>query len=260
MYARLSALDSVDKESNSIKNQRKLLIEYAERNGYTPYICLADDGKSGANYERPAWQELMSKVDADEVGTIILKSLDRMGRNYLESGILREMFAERGIRLIAVNDGVDTFDHDDDFVPFREIMAEYYARDISRKIKSSLQTKGKSGKPLSTKPPFGYYKDPSDANVWRVDPDSAAVVRQIFDLTVAGKGPFEICRILHDDKVERPSYYMTKRGYVNYSGALDAADPYVWGTHMATFILARPEYCGHTVNFRTSKPPYKPRG
>jgi DNA invertase Pin-like site-specific DNA recombinase len=257
LYARLSVEDGPDKESNSITNQRKLLTEYAERGGFAPYLCLADDGKSGANYERPAWQELMAKVDANEVGTIILKSLDRMGRNYLESGILREMFADKGIRLIAVNDGIDTFDHNDDFVPFREIMAEYYVRDTSRKIKSSLQTKGKSGKPLSTKPPYGFCKDPGDKNVWRVDPEAAAVVRRVFDLAVSGNGPFEICRILHDEKVERPSYYQTKRGYVNYSGALDAKDPYVWGSHSVTFMLSRPEYAGHTVNFKSVKPSYK---
>jgi DNA invertase Pin-like site-specific DNA recombinase len=134
LYCRLSVEDSADKESNSITNQRKLLTEYAERNGYTPHLCIADDGRSGTNYDRPGWQELMAKVDTDEVGTIILKSLDRMGRNYLESGVLREMFAEKGIRLIAVNDGIDTFDHEDDFVPFREIMAEYYARDTSRNL------------------------------------------------------------------------------------------------------------------------------
>ncbi|GHU37290.1 hypothetical protein FACS1894105_09120 [Clostridia bacterium] len=113
------------------------------------------------------------------------------------------------------------------------------------------------GKQLSTKPPYGFYKDPSDANIWRVDPDAADVVRRIFDLTVAGKGPFEICRILHNDKVERPAYYQTKMGYVNYSGALDAADPYVWGMHTITFMLARLEYAGHTVNFRSVKPSYK---
>ena len=161
LYLRLSKDDDLQQgESNSITNQRKLLTEYAERNGYTPYFCIADDGRSGTNYDRPGWQELMSKVDADEVGTIILKSLDRMGRNYLESGMFRELFAEKGNRVIAVNDGIDTFDHDDDFVPFREIMAEYYARDIGRKIKSSLNTKGREGKPLTNHPPYGYDKDP----------------------------------------------------------------------------------------------------
>lgn len=128
LYLRLSVEDSNDKESNSITNQRSLCEKYAEQNGFTPYICIADDGRSGTNYDRPGWQELMAKVDADEVGTIILKSLDRMGRNYLESGVLREMFAEKAIRLIAVNDGIDTFDREDDFVPFREIMAEWYAK------------------------------------------------------------------------------------------------------------------------------------
>jgi DNA invertase Pin-like site-specific DNA recombinase len=130
LYLRLSK-DDIGAEnavSNSIVNQRDMLVKYAEQNGFTPYICLSDDGRTGTNYDRPGWQELMARIDADEVGAIILKSLDRMGRNYLESGMLREMFTEKGIRLIAVNDGVDTFDHPDDFIPFREIMAEYYPR------------------------------------------------------------------------------------------------------------------------------------
>jgi DNA invertase Pin-like site-specific DNA recombinase len=125
LYLRLSK-DDISAEnavSNSILNQRDMLVKYAEQNGFTPYICLSDDGRTGTNYDRPGWQELMAMIDADEVGAIILKSLDRMGRNYLESGMLREMFTEKGIRLIAVNDGVDTFDHPDDFIPFREIMA-----------------------------------------------------------------------------------------------------------------------------------------
>jgi hypothetical protein len=167
------------------------------------------------------------------------------------------MFREKGVRLIFVNDNVDTALGDDDFLPFREIMAEWYVRDTSRKIKSSLQTKGKSGKPLSTKPPYGFYKDPADKNRWLVDPEAAAVVRRVFALTIEGKGSFEICHILHDEKIERPSYYLAKRGYVNYNDALNAKDPYLWGTHMVAFMLSRPEYCGHTVNFRSVKPSYK---
>ena len=149
LYQRLSKddLNSAEIESKSITNQRDMLIKYAEQNGFVPYRCLSDDGKTGTNFDRPGWTELMELVEADEVSTIIVKTLDRMGRNYLEAGVLRELFADKGIRLIAIHDGVDTFDHPDDFIPFREIMAEHYARDTSRKIKSVLKKKDAMASP-----------------------------------------------------------------------------------------------------------------
>jgi len=153
LYARLSKGDELLGESNSISNQRKLLEEYAERNGFTPHICITDDDFTGTNFARPGWNELIERVDNGEVGTIILKSLDRMARNYLQSGLYREMFAEKGIRLIAMNDGIDTFEREDDFIPFRELMAEHYARDTSKKIKSVIHKKGRDGIPLGTIPP-----------------------------------------------------------------------------------------------------------
>ncbi|MDR1542349.1 MAG: recombinase family protein [Clostridiales bacterium] len=257
LYCRLSVEDSADKESNSITNQRKLLTEYAERNGYTPYACIADDGRSGTNYDRPGWQELMAKVDADEVGTIILKSLDRMGRNYLESGVLRELFAEKGIRLIAVNDGIDTFDHEDDFVPFREIMAEYYARDTTRKIKSVVHAKGRDGKPLTSTIPYGFIKDPNDKDKWQVDSAAAAVVRRIFQMTIDGMGPYAIAKKLYDEKVERPSYYLTKRGLGSHQSNCNFDTPYTWSGETVGNIISKAEYAGHTVNFRTTKPSFK---
>ena len=257
LYSRLSRDDELQGPSNSIVNQQQLLQEYAERHGLVSYILISDDGWSGTRWDRPGWQELLAKVEADEVSCICIKDGSRLGRDYLRAGLYREMFRERGVRLIAVNDGYDSELGDDDFTPFREIISEWYARDTSRKIKSSLQSKGQSGKPISTKPPYGFRKDPDDRTTWLVDEEAAVVVRKIFKLTIEGVGLFQICRILHDDKVERPSYYMTKRGYVNYRGALDTKDPYTWSTHMIIFILSRPEYAGHTVNFRSVKPSYK---
>jgi DNA invertase Pin-like site-specific DNA recombinase len=257
LYCRLSVEDGADKESNSIANQRKLLTEYAERNGFMPYECICDDGRSGTNFDRPGWQELMAKVEAGEVGTIIFKSLDRMGRNYLEAGMYRELFAEKKIRLIAVNDGIDTFEREDDFVPFREIMAEHYARDTSRKIKSVIHARGREGKPMTCTIPYGYVKDPDDKDKWAIDPEAAEVVRRIFALAIEGKGPYAIARTLFNEKVERPSYYLSKKGIGNHRTNCDMDNPYSWCGQTITDMLAKPEYAGHTVNFRTSKLSFK---
>ena len=259
LYQRLSKddLNSADGESKSIINQRDMLIKYAEQNGFVPYRCLSDDGKTGTNFSRPGWTELMELVEADEVGTIILKSLDRMGRNYLEAGMLRELFAEKEIRLIAINDGVDTFDRPDDFIPFREIMAEHYARDTSRKIKSVLKNKGCDGKPLSTNAIYGFIKAPNEKNVWLVDDEAANVVRRIFKLTIDGNGPYEIARILHDDNVERPSYYLATRGRGSDQSNCDYDNPCAWNGRTIIEMIAKPEYAGHTVNFRTNKKSFK---
>jgi DNA invertase Pin-like site-specific DNA recombinase len=244
-------------ESNSIANQKKFLEAYAERNDLTPYRHIQDDGYSGVSFARPGFQEMAAEVQAGNVSTCIVRDMSRFGRNYLQVGFYMELFEQSGTRIIAVNDGVDTAQGIDDFTPFRNIINEWYARDCSRKVKSGLQTKGKEGKPLTTKPPYGFKSDEKDCNVWHVDEEAAAVVRRVFDLTISGKGPFEIARILHDDKVERPSYYQARVGNVNYAGALDAADPYLWGQHTVAFMIARPEYAGHTVNFRSVKPSYK---
>ena len=257
LYARLSRDDGEDGVSSSIKNQLDMLRDYAERNGFTPYVALQDDGFSGTNFDRPSWQDLISRIENDEVGTLILKDSSRMARNYLQAGLYREMFREKGVRLIAVNDGIDTLHGEDDFTPFREIMSEWYARDTSKKIKAAFKTKGLSGKPITGKPPYGYVKDPNDKHKGLIDPEAAAVVRRIFDLTVEGKGMEEIARILHSEKVERPSYYSAKRGQINHKNALDAENPYLWRSQVIRGILARQEYLGHVVNFRRTKPSYK---
>ena len=257
LYLRLSKGDSQQAESNSITNQRRLLTEYADRNGFTPYECVADDDHTGTNYNRPGWQELMAKVEADEVGTIIVKSLDRMGRNYLESGMFRELFASRGIRLIAVNDGIDTFDHDDDFTPFREILAEFYARDTSKKIKSVLKNKGRDGKPLGSVPLYGFKKDPDDKNARLVDDEAAEVVRRIFRMTVDGIGPYQIAKIFMDEKIERPSYYLYRTGIVTSDGKCNHDLRYNWRGATVMEMLQKREYMGDLVNFKSYKPSFK---
>jgi DNA invertase Pin-like site-specific DNA recombinase len=259
LYCRLSRDDGdTAKESNSIQNQRRILSEYADRNGFTPYEFAVDDGYSGTNYNRPGWQDLMTKVESDEVSTIIVKNLDRMGRNYLQTGLYRELFAERGVRLIAVSDGIDTaVGEGDDFLPFREIMAEWYARDCSRKVKAVAKSKGQSGKPLSANPPYGFIKDPEDKNRWLIEDYPASIVRRIFAMTIDGMGPFEIAQALIADKVERPSFYLGSRGRGNHKSTYSEKDKYAWSYTTVTQILAKPEYAGHTVNFRTSSTNFK---
>ena len=258
LYCRLSRDDGGDaQESNSIQNQRKILAEYAERNGFMPYEFVIDDGYSGTNYDRPGWQELLVKVEADEVSTIIVKNLDRMGRNYLQTGLYREMFQERGVRLIAVHDGVDTSIGDGgDFLPFREIMAEWYARDCSRKIKAVYRSKGLSGKHIASHVPYGYKKSDSDKGKWEIDEPAAEVVRRVFTLTIEGFGPSVIARKLREEKVERPSYYFAKQGIGNQQKK-GLNNPYDWNAKTITDIIARIEYMGHTINFKTTQHSYK---
>ena len=237
-----------------LQTQSQLKTMY---NGFTPFHHVSDDGYSGTNWNRPGWQELMAKIESGQVENLLVKDSSRLGRDHLRVGLFRELLAEKGIRLIAVNDGLDSARGEDDFTPFRDIMAEWYSRDCSRKMRSSLQTKGKKGIPLSSRPPYGYIRNPNDKNSWLVDEPAAVIVRRIYNLTVKGKPPFEICRILHAEKVERPSYYLTKNGYANYAGALDAKDPYAWVEDNVKTILSREEYLGHVVNFRVKKASFK---
>ena len=257
LYERLSVEDDRDTESNSILNQRALLEEYAERNGFTPYVHVSDDGYSGTNWNRPGWQELTSKIEAGEVANILVKDSSRIGRDHLRVGLFREMCFDKGVRLISVNDGLDSAKGNDDFTPFRDIMAEWYAQDCSRKVKSAFHAKGKKGIPISGKPPYGYKKDLSDKTKWVVDEYAAGIVRRIFRLIIEGKSPLQICRILHDDKIEIPSCYLTKNGYVSYSVGLETKNPYAWSERTISRILAKEEYLGHVVNFRSSKKSFK---
>ena len=257
LYERLSRDDELQGTSNSILNQKQFLEDYAERNGLTPYIHIEDDGFSGTNFKRPGWQELIAKVENDEVGCIIIKDSSRMARNYLQAGLYREMFHEKGIRLIAVNDGIDTINGEDDFTPFREIMAEWYAKDVSKKIKAAVQTKAKSGKPITHTPIYGYIKDTNDKDKWLIDPEAAEVVRRIFQMTVEGLGIGTICKILNDEKIERPSYYLGSRGRGIFKNRYDRELPYAWGSGTIIKILKSAEYAGHTVNCRTTSTNFK---
>ena len=257
LYERLSQDDKQVGDSNSIKNQRRLLEEYALQHGLVPYTHISDDGYTGVNYERPGWQELIGKVEANEVCALVIKDSSRMGRNYLRTGLYREYFREKGVRIISVNDGTDTADGEDDFTPFREIMAEWFARDISRKIKSVFHKKGRDGKPMSNSPMYGFRKDPQSKDAWIIDEEAAAIVRRIFHMTVGGWGPYAIARQLLDERVERPSHYLHRAGIRKISGSSAHELAYSWRGHVVSKMLAQREYMGDLVNFKTYKPSFK---
>jgi hypothetical protein len=196
-------------------------------------------------------------VEADEVTCICIKDSSRLGRDYLRVGLYRELFREKGVRLIAINDNFDSERGEDDFTPFREIMAEWYARDTSRKIKSSVNAKGNAGKPLASQPPYGYIKSAEDKTRWLVDPEAAAVVKRIFQMVIDGMGTWAIAERLHAEKVECPSYYLAMRGIGSHQNRYDKDHPYSWSYTMVGQMLKRQEYLGHTVNFKTERKNFK---
>lgn len=197
---------------------------------------------------------MMKEVESGKVGTILIKDMSRMGRDYLKVGQYMELLRQKNVRLIAVNENVDSFREDDDFTPFRNIMNEWYARDTSKKIKSTFKAKGKSGKHVASTTPYGYLKDKDDPNVWIVDEEAAVVVRRIFHMTMDGYGPYQIAKALKEDKVEIPAVHMAKKDAGLWKGRVEEIkDPYGWGSSTVAGILKKREYLGHTVNFKTRK-------
>ena len=212
LYPRLSHEDELQGESNSISNQKRILETYAKQNGFSNLRWYTDDGYSGANFQRPGFQAMLADIEAGKVGTVIVKDMSRMGRDYLKVGYYTEsFFAERDIRYIAINDGVDSDKGDNEFIPFRNLFNDFYARDTSKKIRAVMRAKGNAGEHLCTNPPYGYMKSPDNKKQWIVDEEAAAVVKRIFDLCVAGKGPMQIAKILTADKVLTVKAYYAKR-------------------------------------------------
>jgi DNA invertase Pin-like site-specific DNA recombinase len=259
LYERLSREDGDKTESDSIANQRQLLEDFANKNGFRPCLHISDDGYSGTNWLRPGWQDLIARIEAGEVSLLLVKDSTRIGRDYIRVGAFREMLRENNVRLICVNENTDSDDGDDDFAPFKDIISEWHARDTSIKIKSTIRTNGEKGKRLTNAPIYGYRADPEDKTKWVLDAESSEVVRRIFQMTIEGTGPQTIAKKLAAEKVERPSYYQTVRGIVDkkYLGGEEVM--YDWNTKTITDIIAKQEYMGHTVNFRTSKKSYKDR-
>lgn len=210
-------------------------------------------------FQRPGFQAMLADIEAGKVGTVIVKDMSRLGRNYLQVGMYTEvMFREKGVRFVAITNGVDSDKRESsEFAPFLNIMNEWYIRDCSRKITSVLRARGMSGKHTSNHCIYGYKKDPNDKDHWIIDEEAAEVVRRIYRMAIEGKGPYEIARILATEKVERPSYYLAQRGMGNHQSNYNAADPYTWRGGTVADILSKQEYMGHTVNFRTYKESYK---
>ena len=252
LYERLSRDDELEGESNSIVNQKKILEEYASKNNLTNIIHFTDDGISGTQFDRPGFMEMMNGVNTGNIGCIIVKDMSRLGRDYLKVGQCMEILRQKGVRLIAINDNVDSFYREDDFTPFRNIMNEWYARDTSRKIQSTFRSKGENGKHTASTPPYGYIKDEKDKDKWVVDEKAAEIVRRIFNLTMQGNGPYRIAKILEADKIDIPAYHQQKLGYGLHQSK-NFEHPYRWCSSTIASILKKKEYLGHTVNFKTRK-------
>ena len=259
LYERLSRDDDQVGDSNSIVNQKKYLESYAEQRGYTNCRHYTDDGWSGGNFERPAWKQLIADIEAGKVAHVIVKDMSRAGRDYLQTGFYTEVFfRQHNVHFVAIANSVDSDDQNsNEFAPFLNIMNEWYLRDLSRKQRTAIRVKGESGKPTTNCAIYGYKKDPEDKYHWLIDEEAAEVVRRIFRLTIEGKGPYDIARILFDDKIETPAVYAARQGRGVWKSKEEFPNPYNWSGYIVGNILAKPEYMGHTVNFRSHKQSYK---
>lgn len=257
LYCRLSQDDGNVGDSDSIINQKKILAEYAERNGYTPYQFYIDDGFSGTNFERPQFKQMIEDAKKGTVKRIICKDLSRFGRDYIKVGLYTEfIFPDKDIHFIAVNDDVDSnVQKDNDLAPFKNLFNEWYARDTSKKIKAVKKAKGLEGEHMSCVAPYGYRKNPDNPKEWLIDEESAEVVREIFRLCVDGYGPRRIANILTERKILIPSAYALEKGYAVRNNI--PKNPCQWSSTVVVDVLERMDYLGHTVNFKTHRKSYK---
>lgn len=258
LYCRLSRDDESQGDSNSITNQKNILQKYADDNGFTNTEFFVDDGFSGTNFDRPDWLRLISQVEEGSVSTIIVKDMSRLGRDYLKVGYYTEvLFPSSDIRFIAINNGVDSDNQQDsDFTPFLNIINEWYAKDTSKKIRAVFKSKGQSGKPLCTNPPYGYIKDPNDKLKWIVDKEAAKVVKEAFHLCMQGYGPTQIAKEFTKRRIMNPTAHAKANG-INVPDNRDHDDDYIWRGSTIVHMLARQEYLGHMVNFKTYRKSYK---
>ena len=256
-YERLSQEDKNDGESNSIANQKKILERYCKERGYTPIRHYdEDDGYSGTNFNRPGFQRMLADVKAGKIARVLVKDMSRLGRDYLQVGMYTDIvFPEFNVHFIAVNDSIDSIRGENEFAAIRNVFNEMFARDTSKKIRATWQSKGKSGERLCTNAPYGYVKNPNDKKKWIVDEEAAAVVQTIFTLCVDGMGVSQIADWLRENEILTPSAYWLTKGVKN--PAKPTQDPYKWVPRTVADILARMEYLGHTVNFKTYNKSYK---
>ena len=252
LYERLSRDDEQQGESNSIINQKQYLEEYAKRQGFSNIRHFTDDGISGTTFEREGFQKLIAEVEAGNVSTVIVKDMSRLGRNYLKVGFYTDiMFPEKGVRFIAVNNGVDSETMgDNDFTPFLNIMNEWYAKDTSQKIRAIFKAKMQEGKRVSPSVPYGYLRDPQDKQPLIIAPEPAEVVRRIYRLVIEGVGVSAIARQLTDERVLIPSAYAAEHCPEN-NHSKSFTSPYTWSNTAVCYILEKQEYMGHTVLGKT---------
>ena len=254
LYPRLSHEDELQGESNSISNQKRILETYAKQNGFSNLRWYTDDGYSGANFQRPGFQAMLADIEAGKVGTVIVKDMSRLGRNYLQVGMYTEMiFPQKNVRFIAINDGVDSAQGENDFAPLRNIFNEWLVRDTSKKIKAVKRSKGMSGKPITSKPVYGYLMDEDENFI--IDEEAAPVVRQIYSLCLAGNGPTKIARMLTEQQIPTPGTLEYRR-----TGSTRRYHPGYeckWATNTVVHLLENREYTGCLVNFKTDKVSYK---
>ena len=256
LYCRLSRDDNMDNESNSISNQKKILQKAAKDKGYTDTIFFVDDGITGTTMKRPGFQKMIAAIEAGYISAVFVKDLSRLGRNYIEVGKLtEEFFPLHDVRLVAVSDGVDSDEGEDDFTPYKNIMNEYYAKDISKKRRIVNKMKGNAGIPLSP-PPYGYIKNPDDPRFWVVDPVAADVVRRIYRMALEGYGLAETAAALGADGIVNPTYYWRSKG-TSRGGSKSTLEPTKWGHTTIKKILTTQEYCGDVINFKSYSKSYK---
>ena len=259
LYERLSRDDELAGDSNSIVNQKRFLLDYAAQKNYTNCVHYTDDGWSGGNFDRPAWKKLIADIEAGSIGTVIVKDMSRVGRDYLQTGYYTEVFFRQfHIHFIAIANGVDSDDQNtSEFTPIVNLMNEFVLRDLSRKQKAAYQARSNAGIPTSNHVIYGYKKDPEQKHHWLIDDEAAEVVRYIFRLSVNGNGPGQIATILREEQIDRPSVYLAKKGLGIHRNRTDMSRPYDWSATSISEILRRPEYMGHSVNFRYQKESYK---
>ena len=256
LYCRLSRDDGAEGDSNSISNQKKLLSRFAKDCGFDNTKHYVDDGYTGTNFNRPGFQQMIEDIEAGYVSVVIVKDMSRFGRDYLQVGYYTDnFFPEHHVRLISINDGMDSDNGDDGFAPIRNVINELYARDISRKIRSSHRLRGNAGEPLSP-PPYGYIKSPENKKKWIIDPEAAQIVRDIFRMCLEGIGNETISRILQENKVLVPMAYWKSKG-MGRGGKQTQDNPYRWSKSSVAKILANQEYCGDVINFKTYSKSFK---